>query len=100
VIQKGTDVIQRFLPLLATFAAISTGAELKTAFNHSMQYYLSLPNGWSAGKQWPVVIVIEDANRQFEAAAARFEAARGDVPCILGTARFLGCGCRSPPSAD
>ena len=78
-------MIRRFVSLLVFYAMISCGAELKTASNHSMQYYLSLPSGWTAGKQWPVVMVIEDANRQFEAAAARFAAARGDMPFILAT---------------
>jgi dienelactone hydrolase len=78
-------VIRRFVSLLVFHATISCGAELKTASSHSMQYYLSLPNGWAAGKQWPVVMVIEDANRQFEATAARFAAARGDMPFILAT---------------
>jgi poly(3-hydroxybutyrate) depolymerase len=78
-------VIQPFVSLSVFCAMISGGADLKTASNHSMQYYLSLPNGWAAGKQWPVVMVIEDANRQFEATATRFAAARGDMPFILAT---------------
>jgi dienelactone hydrolase len=75
-------MIGRFLPILACCAAV-LAADLKTASNHSMQYYLSLPNGWAAGREWPVVMVIEDANRQFAATAGRFAAARGDMPFIL-----------------
>src|SRR5579859_5319904 len=31
---------------------------LKTASRHPVQYYLSLPKGWSAQKQWPVLLAI------------------------------------------
>jgi hypothetical protein len=48
-----------------------------------MQYYLSLPQGWTAAKKWPVVVVIESANRQFRENAEVFEKARGSLPFIL-----------------
>lgn len=48
-----------------------------------MQYYLSLPRGWTAGRHWPVVVVIESANRQFQETMGIFAKARGDMPFIL-----------------
>lgn len=50
-----------------------------------MQYYISLPQGWTALRRWPVVVVIESANRQFEETLSIFEKARKDLPFILLT---------------
>jgi len=58
---------------------------LKTATHHSMEYYLSLPQGWSAQRKWPVVVVIESANREFLQTATIFARARKDLPFILVT---------------
>lgn len=74
---------------------------LKTATAHPMQYYVSLPDGWSADKKWPVVMVIESANREFEATTQLFEAARGKKPFILVTPLVLtngGTGYRQVPT--
>src|ERR1700676_242255 len=75
------------MPMLrcASFLLAMTlsAAELKTASGHAMQYYLSLPHGWTAGKRWPVVIVIESANRQFQHTAEVFENAREGKPFII-----------------
>ena len=57
--------------------------QLKTASGHPMQYYLSLPRGWTAGKEWPVVVVIEGANRQFRENAELFVGARREMPFIV-----------------
>lgn len=57
--------------------------ELRTASTHPMKYYLSLPDGWTKDKSWPVVVVIPDAQRQFAANLAAFEKARGRMPFIL-----------------
>lgn len=38
---------------------------LRKARNHTMQYYLSLPNGWSADKKWPVLVAVEGAGCNF-----------------------------------
>jgi len=59
--------------------------ELKTASTHPIQYYLSLPDGWASGKKWPVVVVIESADRDFPAAATDFARARQHLPFILIT---------------
>jgi poly(3-hydroxybutyrate) depolymerase len=48
-----------------------------------MQYYLSLPREWTAGRKWPIVVVIESANRQFQETLGIFAKARGEMPFIL-----------------
>ena len=80
----------RFCLLVAPLIAIASAQAdqppvLKTASSGPMQYYLSLPDGWTAQKKWPMVVVIESANRQFENAAEVFVKARGDRPFILVT---------------
>src|SRR5579871_1884899 len=78
-------IISRLLPvfLISISAANAATAEMHTASNHPMEYYLSLPKDWQAGKSWPIVIVIESANRQFASAAEHFAAARSDMPFIV-----------------
>jgi dienelactone hydrolase len=66
-----------------------------------MQYYLSLPKGWSAGKSWPVVVAIESANRDFQANANAFARARGNRPFIIVAPLVVtggGAGFREVPS--
>src|SRR5689334_24510927 len=59
--------------------------QLKTASSHPIQYYLSLPEGWVAGKKYPVVVVIESANREFLEATTAFAQARRQQPFIIVT---------------
>jgi len=66
-----------------------------------MQYYLSLPEGWVAGKKWPVVVVIDSAEREFLQAATAFAKAREQRPFILVTPLVVtngGAGARSVPT--
>lgn len=56
---------------------------LKTATNHPMQYYVSLPQGWNQSRTWPVVIILEAADKEFKKNAERFIKARGNYPFIL-----------------
>src|SRR6476659_4809034 len=75
--------------------------QLKTASTHPIQYYLSLPDGWVAGKKWPVVVVIESADREFSQAATAFAQARGKQPFIIVTPLVVtngGAGARSVPT--
>src|SRR5690242_5603621 len=75
--------------------------ELKTASTHPIQYYLSLPEGWTATKKWPVVVVIESADREFLQAATAFAQARGSRPFILVTPLVVtngGVGFRDVPT--
>jgi dienelactone hydrolase len=74
------------LLLLAAAASPAPAAPavvLRTAATHPMKYHLSLPEGWAAGKTWPVAVVIPDASRDFEATLAAFVKARGPLPYIL-----------------
>ncbi len=48
-----------------------------------MRYHLALPEGWSSGRTWAVVVVIPDASREFRANLEAFVAARGGQPFIL-----------------
>jgi poly(3-hydroxybutyrate) depolymerase len=75
--------------------------ELKTATGHAMQYYLSLPDGWSGGKKWPVVVAIESADRDFQGNAAVFARARGSRPFIVVAPMVVtggGAGFRNVPT--
>lgn len=75
--------------------------QLKTASTHPIQYYISLPEGWTATKKWPVVVVIESADREFMQAATAFAQARGSRPFILVTPLVVtngGTGYRSVPT--
>jgi predicted peptidase len=75
--------------------------QLKTAATHPIQYYLSLPDGWVPGKKWPVVVVIESADRDFLQAATAFDHARRQLPFILVTPLVVtngGAAYRSVPT--
>jgi poly(3-hydroxybutyrate) depolymerase len=66
-------------------AHASEPPQLKTASTHPIQYYLSLPDGWVEGKKWPVVVVIDSADREFLQAATDFAQARQQRPFIIVT---------------
>ena len=90
-----------FVGLSSPRTAAQTQPRLKTATSHPIQYYLSLPEGWVASKKWPVVVVIESANRDFIAAATAFAQARKHQPFILITPLVVtngGAGFRSVPT--
>lgn len=75
--------------------------QLKTASTHPIQYYLSLPEGWTKMKKWPVVVVIDRADREFLQAATAFAQARGTRPFILVTPLVVtngGTGFRAVPT--
>ncbi len=38
---------------------------LKKARTHLMQYYLSLPNGWTAESKWPILVAVDGAGSNF-----------------------------------
>jgi dienelactone hydrolase len=78
-----------------------TSLRLMTATRHPMQYFISLPEGWSARKAWPAVVIVESANRQFSDTAEVFRRARGGGPFILLIPLVVtngGAGVRSVPS--
>jgi len=81
-------MLRLLIPLAAAlivpgFASDPQG--LKTATTHPIQYYVSLPKGWSGDRTWPVVLIIEAAEREFLKTLKVFEKARGDHPFILVT---------------
>lgn len=87
--------------LSATLAHASEPPQLKTASTHPIQYYLSLPEGWTATKRWPVVVVIDSAEREFQQAATAFAQARQQQPFILVTPLVVtngGGGFRNVPT--
>jgi dienelactone hydrolase len=62
------------------------------ASSHPMRYHVALPGGWSASREWPVVVVIPDAGRDFEGNLKAFVATRGSRPYILVAPEVLTCG--------
>lgn len=98
------SVLLKYIGMLALIYTWATGIhasdspKLLTASTHPIQYYLSLPEGWTAGKKWPVVVVIDSANRDFLQAANDFAQARQHRPFILITPLVVtngGAGYRS-----
>jgi hypothetical protein len=84
-----------------TLLAQGSEPQLKTATTHPIQYYLSLPEGWTAAKKWPVVVVIESADREFPDATNAFAKARQHGPFILVTPLVVtngGAGYRTVPT--
>lgn len=53
------------------------------AATHPMHYYVSLPAGWNKNKKWPVVVVVEAAEKEFKLNAERFSKARKQMPFII-----------------
>ena len=80
--------------LLAAALAVAAPRAIETrqASTHPIRYHLSLPEGWSAKREWPVLVVVPDAARQFVANLQAFVAARGDGPYILVAPEVLTCG--------
>ena len=106
----GFGVVDNLLKYIAVLALVYTSAvtahaadspKLQTATTHPIQYYLSLPEGWTADTRWPVVVVIESADRDFLQAANNFALARQHRPFILVTPLVVtngGTGYRSVPT--
>ena len=70
--------------LICHFSCFGQGAlQLKTAKRHPMMYYISLPQNWTPSKSWPVVVILEAAEKEFKKNAERFVEARGSTPFIL-----------------
>jgi predicted peptidase len=90
------------LSISASFVNDRAGQpELKNASSHPIQYYLSLPDGWTAGKKWPVVVVIESAERDFQKAANVFARSSRRGQFILVTPLVVtngGAGYRNVPT--
>jgi len=65
---------------------------LRTAPGCPMQYYVSLPNGWTPRKKWPVVVTLDGGNKEWRANADTFAAARGNLQFIIVTPLILTNG--------
>lgn len=79
-------------PIVAAGKPASVPISSHRASTHPMRYHLALPTAWTAGRTWPVLVVIPDAARDFEANLARFVRARGNRPYILVAPEVLSCG--------
>jgi hypothetical protein len=56
----------RAAAMLDCEAAVSVKSPiLKSCTSHPMKYYLSLPQGWTATKKWPVYVAVEGAGSNF-----------------------------------
>jgi len=75
-----------------TVSEITTTDIVRTTSTHPMRYHVSLPQGWSAKREWPIVVMIPDAARDFVGDLRAFEAARGNRPYILVAPEVLTCG--------
>jgi poly(3-hydroxybutyrate) depolymerase len=78
--------------LLTCPAQSSAEPKLQTAAQTGMQYYVSLPSGWTAGRKWPVVVAIEGGRKDFKAMAQRYADARKGLPFIIVTPFVLTNG--------
>src|SRR5215470_3625752 len=78
------------LPMRTIFLALTIAAYGATS--HPMRYHVALPEGWSASRSWPVVVVIPDAGREFQGNLETFVTARGSRPYILVAPEVLTCG--------
>jgi dienelactone hydrolase len=66
--------------------------EERTPATHPIHYFISLPQGWTRDRAWPVAVVIPDAYREFENTARLFGAARGSLPFIVVVPLVLSGG--------
>jgi poly(3-hydroxybutyrate) depolymerase len=64
-------------------AAMDDSLMLKKAGSHPMHYFVSLPQGWTKEKQWPLLVVIESADKEYRENAMRFVRARGKMPFVI-----------------
>jgi dienelactone hydrolase len=76
----------------AAALAASAPTSVYRASTHPMRYHVALPAGWQPGRSWPVIVVIPDASRAFEANLQTFATARGNRPFILVAPEVLTCG--------
>ncbi|GIL39808.1 hypothetical protein [Roseiterribacter gracilis] len=63
-----------------------------TAAGSPMDYYVSLPAGWTPERTWPVIVALPDATREFTTVMDAFIAARRSKPWIIVVPVVLGSG--------
>jgi len=94
---RGGALAARALVIACVIAAVvahaaDTPITAHRATTHPMRYHVALPNGWAAGRTWPVLVAIPDASRDFAGNLAQFVRARADRPYILVAPEVLSCG--------
>ncbi len=57
--------------------------ELKTAKAVDVKYYVSLPKGWNAEKEWPILVTIDGVGHDYLGSCQNFVRARGEGPFIV-----------------
>lgn len=84
---KMKSTVKPLLVIICFCACLHVNAQtiplLKKASNHPIQYYISLPDNWSPNAKWPVVVVLEEAAKEFRKNAERFIAVRKNMPFII-----------------
>jgi poly(3-hydroxybutyrate) depolymerase len=60
-----------------------TEPRLETASTHPMQYYVSLPDGWTPQRQWPVLIAIDGSGKDFLDMARLYAHAAAGTPFVI-----------------
>ena len=73
-------------------AADSPGSNdppLRTARTHPIRYYVTLPDGWTPDRRWPVLVTLEGSGRAYAANHAAFVSARGARPYIIVTPQIV-----------
>jgi predicted esterase len=87
-------LISQFAVGVVVFVALARGGrgdpvpeaqepELKTAKAVAVKYYVALPNGWNADKEWPILVTIDGSGHNFLGSCQNFVRARGDLPFIV-----------------
>ena len=84
----------------ATTGGATAALSTHRAVTHAMRYHLALPEGWAATREWPVLVAIPDAHRDFADNLQRFVRARGARPYILIAPEVLSCGGAGSRTAD
>lgn len=69
----------------AKSAEVTAARDLHRAKVSSVQYYLSLPEGWNMQSAWPIVVTIDGSSHEFAENFHAFVAARGKMPFIIVT---------------
>lgn len=72
-------------PPVSLYAGSRFEPALHVARHHPMRYYLTLPDGWTRTRKWPVLVTLEGSGRDYAGNHLSFVSARGDKPYIVVT---------------
>lgn len=73
--------------------------DLKTARNHPLQYYISLPDNWTADQKWPILVTIDGSNKDYLNNIKAFMRVRNNLPFIIVTPLVTSNGTNTDPSS-